>query len=362
MPRLGACVCLLSASVLGLRRPADPLGDQQGRQAKQHECPTTPVAGKEVCFFMAGETFREGGWMSRKRGNSPHSFEEQELASRSQIVELLEVFEEFCAKPVLFLRTKPISGDDVQAERALRRLQHWYGGPKRLPRQHIEIDPANSTRAADLWHFYKTYREHSCDGGVMWLRPDLVFTRNMSTALRTAGVEADHVYDPRSPDYPWPRHSFEKGGVRPVDLDKLLFLFPVWAQFDRRTMPVLGKNISHWRIPDVWMWIPGRLWNSKTLRMGGIRGMYVSHDAMFGFHNIGIPEAKVPEWVQQNVAFLGINSQHDSNSQHDWNPFYRMAGRPEKAFSPVNAPSMETERHIKSALSSKQMLFFDPEG
>ena len=54
-------------------------------------------------------------------------------------------------------------------------------------------------------------------------------------------------------------------------------------------------------------------------------------------------------WLRDNVGFVSLNSQHDSNSEKDFNPFYRMAARKtaEVDVDKVGqSPSLETELHL----------------
>eukprot|EP00413_Alexandrium_margalefii_P012642 CAMPEP_0204530532 /NCGR_PEP_ID=MMETSP0661-20131031/10673_1 /ASSEMBLY_ACC=CAM_ASM_000606 /TAXON_ID=109239 /ORGANISM="Alexandrium margalefi, Strain AMGDE01CS-322" /LENGTH=289 /DNA_ID=CAMNT_0051536629 /DNA_START=66 /DNA_END=935 /DNA_ORIENTATION=- len=274
---------------------------------------------------------------------------EQELASQSQVTEIIRVFEELCATSVVFLRTTAV------AKKALAKLRGFYG-TERLPAEHIV---KGFGREEPLPAFSQRYPGQACDGGVLWTRPDLIFNRNMSSALRSAG-RGSTAFDQASPDFPWQRFSFDEGRVLPLDLDRMLFLHPCWRQDDRATREVLtsqGKNVTftHWRVPDVWFWVPGRLWHDTSLK---IRHLTMNHEMLFDFHSLGVPEPQLQEWVARNVAFLNINSQHDSDSMKDWNPFYRMATRPQAPFIPdKHAPSGETEQHTHTILHRVRSSF-----
>ena len=202
------------------------------------------------------------------------------------------------------------------------------------------------------------------------------------------------------------RFSFEEGRTIPLDLGRVLFLAAGRRNSDRcgamaamrldnppsprATSRIIKTEVGagRWRIIDTWMWIPGRFvaeWRGGRESRGGGREedksslqqsatttqegetagtagtveatsttpppdplafprtrLFRNHCA-FGY----FPGSR--KWLRENVGFVSLNSQHDSNSGKDWNPFYRMASRevaePDQS-RPGQTPSAQTELHL----------------
>ena len=218
--------------------------------------------------------------------------------------------------------------------------------------------------------------DRPCSGGLLWTRPDLIFSRNMSEVLVNAG---------RSEEYNVHRWSFAEQRTIPLDFNKLLFLYPTWRKRDRlvaEESPGLSPaQLNRWRVADVFAWVPGRLLLRPPGAGGGSPTTTAAHgpatpvpavargpaatvvpppeqthlsDRSFPLTNVlrsHFAFALFPnrKWVEENVGWFVLNSQHDSDTAKDWNPLYRMAGRAKMdPYRPErDAPDREVEQRMR---------------
>ena len=82
--------------------------------------PVYSLAGKEVCIFLKGETFREGRQRSRIRGGSKLADDEQKMASHSQARFLAQAYADVGARIALYMDTFQVSAQNDTA------LRSWY--------------------------------------------------------------------------------------------------------------------------------------------------------------------------------------------------------------------------------------------
>ena len=387
----------------------------------------------ELCVYLAGEAFRGGdkGVRSPWMLDDVWLVDEQKRASESQMEYLIKPLERMLnARAVLYLDStdkSDFSGGGVteqQREAARKRfvtkLESYYGGywfDKVVWREWVDREGgggnggkgsstlrrlmengdgetttlAPGSRIDEVERLFRERKLQSfldptrawladfhgdarCRAGLLQTRPDMVF----KAALRDAILTSKHDVDYSSSGITTletatsqQRFSFVHSKVLPLDLDRLLFLFPCWTKFNGDRIPSFLVNGGRWRVVDVWAFIPGRLlkdwdhnpdsqspafssgkilqdlestsWTAGRPSLPRIR-LFRNHEAFAYF-----PNSK--DWVKRNVGFVSLNSQHDSNTAVDWNPFYRFAGRmpirPFNAGRPGQAPSRETEEYIK---------------
>lgn len=361
--------------------PAPPSRSRAEQENLLVTTTTRPLAHKEVCVFLKGESFRTGQKGSRVGtdlfqhlpgvGLHPGATrirDEQRLASESVVQQLIVPLKKLGAEVVLLMDTI-----DNRAKEERRRgdprsrrenlLRSFYGvdiskfvwrGPDGAPAvddvaSSPPAPPDTSTTAGPLnpvggatrppyWTdplrtFFTEFADrYNCSAGLLWTRPDLIFKPAMGEALRSAGFSDDIPPGFSSPE----RYSFVHGKVLPLDLAKLLYLSPTWALSE--TIGMGSRGQGRWRVVDTFGWLPGWMLERVRKERGektALRGEAPIHseselprEGLFRDHEaLGFFSTTQKTFVENNVGWVALNSQHDSDSAADWNPFYRMAVR-----------------------------------
>ena len=230
--------------------------------------------------------------------------------------------------------------------------------------------------------FLKDYADvGSCGGGLLWSRPDIVWKTAMRDILLTvqdgwfAKNTSENSAVSTSTQSSLQRWSFIENRTVPLDLRKLLFLGPVWRSGDYISGP-REEGGGRWRIVDVFTWIPGWMlpgWYAgpdvrtplgesfdpeadRLAYKDAPSGPTHCKDAtlprtlLFRNHQVFAFLPNCTKWVQKNIGWVVLNSQHDADTANDWNPTFRIAARlPARGYvDEKHKPSLAVEQHLRN--------------
>ena len=249
-----------------------------------------PAAGPKMLMVLAGEAFRHGHQGSRTR-DVPDSFEPQKRASLSH-AELARTLKERWGMgcEIILSTYKTKHEADIVG---------WYGANL----------VASSFRSGP--HFLEGLAQDAL-GGADLDSYESVFVCRIDLELKRHFME---VFNPK-----W---------------DRIMFPSMCWA-----SLAYLTAGPEEWvpRISDTMVFAPKRLAN----RLAG--SFHLCHEAWRHYRDDGVPE---------DGLGLMIDTFHDSDSAKDYNPLYRMVGRPESrrwhspnlVAGPNHAP-VKTHKHM----------------
>lgn len=229
---------------------------------------------KKCLVVLLGESFRLGGQGTRQRG-SEESFVEQIEACDSHLNFFRHLKEKFNIESNVLINTYTTKYDDKLINKYLDNElegELFY---------HINKEPIG------LQNLFN----QSCD---------LIFDKVCIS-------DFDFVYFIRI-DLFLKKNFFKKFYL---DNEKVIWPFTCFAYFNDEVVPFY-KWVESPRISDLMVYIPKKFFyliKNKKVNLG--------HD---GWHHLKL------QGVQQELL---INTLHDSDSQKDWNPLYRISGRPE---------------------------------
>lgn len=229
----------------------------------------------EKCLIvLIGESFRVGGQGTRNRG-STESFAEQIEACESHLNFFRHLKEKFNIESHVFINTYTTKYD---LELINKYLDNELEGDLFFNINKEPIGLQNLfNQSCDL--ILKKVRISDFDF-VYFIRIDLILKKNFSKKFY-------------------------------LNNEKVIWPFTCFAYFMDNLVPFY-KYLNSPRISDLMVYIPKKFF-------------YLIEDKKISFYHDGWHNLK-EQGVQQELL---INTLHDSDSQKDWNPLYRISGRPE---------------------------------